>query len=347
MNVSKWTHARAGLLGRLSLGIGAVWLVSTTTPLQGAARISEPDTIFYGQIVERVKDRQFPLSSGELVWTLRVTGATAKEYRLTTQLGRLSDGSYSYKIRIPHEVLAYDLAVNPSAVPLNAGGARLEHVSITLNGATLTVQSSAVAGVAIDASKRAGAHQIHLALARPSPDSDADGTPDWWEDQNGMDKYDPADGAVTPGTGGGGTTGTGGNGRPSTFAAWHQLWFPNASVDLNTAAGLDTDGDGISNVLEYAFDLNPTAADTSMAAAVPTAIRADGFWALAFRKRVGATDLEYRVEVSRDLLGWTDATDSARWSTDGAGVTTATTAAPVESGSGVSVGFLRLRVIRQ
>jgi hypothetical protein len=346
MNFSKWTHTSAGLIGRLSLGIGAVWLAASTTPMQGAARISEPDTIFFGQVVERFKDRQFPLSSGELVWTLRTTGTTPKEYRLTCQLGRLGDGSYSYKLKIPHEVLAYDLAVNPSAVPLNAAGTRLEHVSITLNGAALTVQSSAVAGVAIDASKRAGAYQINLALTRPSTDSDADGVPDWWEDQYGMDKWDPTDGVATSGIGGGGTTGTGGTGQPSTFEAWHQLWFPNSSVNLNTAAELDTDGDGISNVLEYAFDLNPTAVDSATAAAIPSAIRADGLLGLAFRKRVGATDLEYRVEMTGDLMGWADVTDSLRWSTDGSGVTTATTTTPADGGSGVSSRFFRLRVIR-
>lgn len=352
MNFSNWISAHAVLAVRLSLSIGVAWFASGTTPLLGAARISEPDTLFYGRIVERVKDRQFPLNSGSLVWTLRTTGATPKEYRLTCQLGRLGGGSYSYKIKIPHEVLAYDLSVNPSSVPLNAGGTRLEHVSITLNGVPLTVQSSAVAGVGVDASKRAGAYLIDLAVARPSPDSDADGVPDWWEDQNGMDKWDPTDGANPSGLGGGGATGTtgatgtGGGGQFSTFAAWHRHWFPDSTADLNTAAEMDSDADGISNLLEYAFDLNPTTAELTTAAAVPTAIRADGQLGLTFRKRAGATDLEYRVEMSGDLLTWTDVTDSLGWSADATGMTTASTTAPAEVAPVNSGRYLRLRVIR-
>lgn len=285
------------------------------------------------------------MSSGELVWTLRTTGSTSKEFRLTCQVGRLADGKYAYRLKIPHEVLAYDLTVNPSAVPLNAAGTRLEHVSITLNGTLLAVQSGAVAGVAVDASKRASAYQINLAMARPSPDSDADGVPDWWEDQNGMDKWDPTDGGL-PSGGGGGTTGSGAGGQPTTFAAWHQLWFPTPSVDLNTAATLDTDGDGVPNVLEYAFDLNPTAADPTASAAIPTAIRSEGIIGLAFRKRAGATDLEYRVEASNDLLGWSDVTESMRWDTDGTGVTTVTANAPANGTPDVVGQFLRVRVIR-
>lgn len=276
-----------------------------------AARISEPDTVIYGRVVERVGEREFPLSAGELVWNLRATGPGGRDFRLVTRLARLGDGRFSYQLRIPHDVLAYDLTVKPQAIGLPASGARVEHVSVTLDGRALAIAPGAVAGFALDQTRRAGVQRVDLELAGEATDTDGDGAPDWWEDQNGLDKYDPTDGSTQdphgPGSGNGGNGG-GTTGPIRTFAEWRAAWFPTRTGDLESFGEEDGDQDGISNFLEYAFSLDPSRADDRTGGTMPRAYSAAGRHGVAFQKRPGAADLQYQVEISHDLFHWSDAT---------------------------------------
>jgi hypothetical protein len=275
-----------------------------------AARISEPDTVLYGRVIERVGNREFPITSGVLVWNLRTTGPGARDLRLSTRLERLADGRFSYRLRIPHAVLAYDLTVKAGAVGLSGAGTRVQHVAVTLDGRPLAIAASAVDGFALDQSRRASTQRVDLEIGGDGTDTDGDGSPDWWEDQNGFDKYDPADapgeGNPAPATGtgpapAGVTTATA---PPGTFAAWRAAWFPGATGDLEFFGQQDADGDGVSNFLEYAFDLDPSRADDSGASGLPRAVHVSGRGGVAFHRRAGATDLVYQVETSADLFRW-------------------------------------------
>jgi len=62
----------------------------------------------------------------------------------------------------------------------------------------------------------------------------------------------------------------------------------------------DPDHDGINNLLEYAFALNPMQADARLLQPG----MANGQFTLAFAKRKFAADLTYRVDVSNDLVNW-------------------------------------------
>ena len=44
-----------------------------------AARISEPGTTFYGRVVARSGDREFPVTDGELKWTLASPNQAERE----------------------------------------------------------------------------------------------------------------------------------------------------------------------------------------------------------------------------------------------------------------------------
>lgn len=68
-----------------------------------------------------------------------------------------------------------------------------------------------------------------------------------------------------------------------------------------SGAEADPDGDGLSNLFEYATGLNPKVADT---AGLPPVGVADGHLELTITRRTDVTDLGYRVEVSDDLAGW-------------------------------------------
>jgi hypothetical protein len=80
--------------------------------------------------------------------------------------------------------------------------------------------------------------------------------------------------------------------------------------------GGDIDGDGIPNIFEYAFFLNPVRANTG---GTPRATRVGIDIALIYTKVLSATDLVYRVEKSTDLVSWavTQTTDQVLDQKDG------------------------------
>lgn len=316
-----------------------------------AARISEPETVLYGRVVERVGDRTFPITEGQLVWTLRIAGTGGRDLNLRTQLEPVGQGRYSYRLRIPHEVLAYDLTVNPRAVGLAATDNRVQHLSITLDGRPLAIAAGATDGFALAQSRRAGAQRIDLEIQIASTDSDGDGAPDWWEDQQGLDRHDPADASTqssSNGSSGGSSSTTPGGAASSirTLTDWRAAWFPGAVGDLEAFAQQDTDQDGISNFLEYAFDLHPGRADDPGAMGLPRAIQTAGRAGVSFRKRAGSIDLAYHVETSSDLFHWDAAGPDLQEHTDTAAGTIATVATQNDSGAPVTQRFFRVRVAR-
>lgn len=317
-----------------------------------ASRLSEPDTVLYGRIVERLGPRDFPITRGELVWIVQSSAPGSPEVRLATRLQPLAGGRYSYQLRIPHEVLAYDLRVRPGAVGLTATPARILHRSVTLDGRPLAFLPGAVDGFSASQTSRASALRLDLETAESPIDTDGDGAPDRWEDQQGLDRFDPTDAApalVTPEAPPGGSPGTStpGGVTMNSFAAWRAAWFPGASGDLDRFGSEDADRDGIANLLEYAFNLDPTRVEQDAGASLPRAVADGPRRGVAFAPRDGATDLEYRVETSTDLLDWKDAGDeleSVTLVTSG----TARTAHVLRTGSEDSPQrFFRVRVHRR
>jgi hypothetical protein len=304
---SKCPHVDPGIAKACCLSV--LFLLGATPSCQvNAARISEPRTMLYGRIAEQVGSHEFLFTSGRLVWNLRTTGPGGRDYQLAAQLERLADGRFSYRLSIPHQVLAYDLTVNSNAMGLTGAGSRVQHVSVTLDGNPLTINPAAVGGLTLNQPGRASALRIDLYLGTNSLDSDGDGLPDWWEDQNGFDKFDPTDAANLAAS----QTQNPDLSRSSVaagarnFGEWRAAWFPNNTADLDAFGQEDPDEDGIPNLLEYAFDLDPTQVDVSRAGALPRGFTASGWAGVSFRPRPGASDLVYQVEVSDDLFHWRD-----------------------------------------
>jgi len=85
--------------------------------------------------------------------------------------------------------------------------------------------------------------------------------------------------------------------QTTTYAAWaaaHNL--PAASENL------DTDGDGLPNLLEYAFSRDPTTADNTTP---PTEVGlSGGRLKITFQRDERAADLTFEVQASNDLASW-------------------------------------------
>jgi hypothetical protein len=83
-----------------------------------------------------------------------------------------------------------------------------------------------------------------------------------------------------------------------------------AAYGLSGAAGdamADPYGIGYSNLLAYAFNLNPTTVPTSAPVTVTPAINpADGlsYLTVSYRQLIGAMQISYNVEISNDLVNW-------------------------------------------
>ncbi|MBI2947795.1 MAG: right-handed parallel beta-helix repeat-containing protein [Verrucomicrobia bacterium] len=105
-----------------------------------------------------------------------------------------------------------------------------------------------------------------------------------------------------------------------TIGAWKQAKFSAAQLQDAQISGdtSDPDGDGVINLLEYAFNLKPLMSDRDsvialggslpkagrVSAFVPTVQRNEDFFAVTYVRRKAPVDLTYRVELSTDLSNW-------------------------------------------
>lgn len=112
-----------------------------------------------------------------------------------------------------------------------------------------------------------------------------------------------------------GTSSGTGSGGKAAFNAWQTVTFGSSS-DPDAAANADPDGDGVSNLLEFMFNLNPLAGGTP----VVTAGGGTSGLPLIRQESSGFLTIEYirrknsgtqTVQASTDLQSWSPATFSA------------------------------------
>jgi hypothetical protein len=96
-----------------------------------------------------------------------------------------------------------------------------------------------------------------------------------------------------------------------TSATWRLRHFTAAELDAPGAeerlwgAGADPDGDGVVNLLEYAFGMDPLVPGRARLPVVETTT-VDGveYLSVRFVRNAEASDLEYRPQASSDLRDW-------------------------------------------
>lgn len=92
------------------------------------------------------------------------------------------------------------------------------------------------------------------------------------------------------------------------FAQWKAVRFPGNATPPAIFAGQDFDGDGLLNVIEYGFGLDPTVPSFG-APGLPRPVIVNGRLAVRFTRPVAVVDVDYLVEVSGDLQSWQPADD--------------------------------------
>ncbi len=90
--------------------------------------------------------------------------------------------------------------------------------------------------------------------------------------------------------------------RETPFDQWRKAKFGAILTVPQAASDADPDGDGISNLLEFAYNSDPL---SPRADAAPVLDGTD-FATLTFSRNAGATDLTFIVQASSDLQNWAD-----------------------------------------
>ncbi len=102
---------------------------------------------------------------------------------------------------------------------------------------------------------------------------------------------------------------TKGDSAPPPYDQWKAGFFTSGELTDPAVSGddVDPDGDGISNLFEYAYGLNPK---EKSRLGLPSGQVASGgpdgkdYFVLLLHRRVGASGLQYAIEVSDDLWTW-------------------------------------------
>jgi cadherin-like protein/hemolysin type calcium-binding protein len=148
------------------------------------AEIPEPDTIFYGKIINRSSLQEDLLTQGTLSWIIaRPDGV---QMTLNAVLTPLNNGLYSYSLRVPHEALVYGLTVSSNAIPLTIQSATCSHVQIAVNGMPVSILAPGSSTFVVSQATRSATYRLDLEVFNPLPDTTGDGIPDWWKAKYGI-----------------------------------------------------------------------------------------------------------------------------------------------------------------
>lgn len=105
---------------------------------------------------------------------------------------------------------------------------------------------------------------------------------------------------------------------PDRFESWRSAHYPAMPPGFYVAAEGDDDGDGMANLVEYAFGYDPTVRTSPHGLQVYSSVNTlngNTDTTITFRRDPRATDLTYVLEASYNLTAWQNITSSANGAT--------------------------------
>jgi hypothetical protein len=93
--------------------------------------------------------------------------------------------------------------------------------------------------------------------------------------------------------------------------SWLRQYFPTPGTYVDDLA--DLNGNGLSNLIEYAFAFSPLTASPGGNGLQTNTVTSSGIttYTMTFRRDPRATDLTYQLQTSEDLAAWTTITESS------------------------------------
>lgn len=153
-------------------------------PVASSAGVSEPDTIFYGKIINRTAGPEYLLSEGTIVWT--ISRPDGRQITLSAPVIPVNGGIYSYQLLVPQEALAFGLTVSSNAVPLASQTATCSLLQITVNGVAANIMAPGSSVFDVAQSIRGATHRLDLELGNSLVDTGNTGIADWWKSKYGL-----------------------------------------------------------------------------------------------------------------------------------------------------------------
>lgn len=148
------------------------------------ADISEPDTMFYGQIVNRTSGQVDLIQQGTLTWT--ITAPDGKQVTLQSGVHAYNLGQFCYELQVPNEALTYGLTVSSNAIPLMAQPATCSHLQIAVDGVPARIVAPGTSTFAVAQNIRGSTYRLDLELGNGLASTSGDGIPDWWKAKYGI-----------------------------------------------------------------------------------------------------------------------------------------------------------------
>lgn len=169
------------IIQKLFLGALCATMLS---PVFAPAQISEPETIFYGQVINRTSGQLDLITVGNLVW--RIARPDGRQITLAATLRPLNNGQFSDRLSVPHQALTYGLFVTPDSVPLAVALADCSLLTMTVDGAPASIVAPGTTLFSVNQSSRAATYRLDLELVNALASSSGDGIPDWWKARYGV-----------------------------------------------------------------------------------------------------------------------------------------------------------------
>ena len=91
------------------------------------------------------------------------------------------------------------------------------------------------------------------------------------------------------------------------YASWQNTWFTSSDLSNPAISGLTATpaGDGITNLMKYALNLNPKVnGQAGLPVASTASINGQSYLTLTYTRVISATDITYNPQVSNDLHTW-------------------------------------------